>query len=131
MEISWSARPLPRDYSHDDDNEKMKKEWISHKKSAPTARAALKKEIVSVWTRLNLKYKTFVYCEKILNYYILYKENIENYLIMIEIGARFRNKCVMHGLPFEVRKKIYDEVVKACCDGNLMECEAFAKRLFP
>ena len=43
MEISWSARPLPGDYSHDDDNEKMIKEWISHKKSAPKARAAIKK----------------------------------------------------------------------------------------
>jgi hypothetical protein len=88
------------------------------------------KEIVILWTRLNIKYKTFDYCEKILNDYILYKQNIENYLIMIEVGARFRNQCIMHIFPLEVQKKVYDTVVKACCDGKLKECEEFAEGLF-
>ena len=39
MEISWSARPLPRDYSHDDDNENEKKnEYLTTKKRAVGAR---------------------------------------------------------------------------------------------
>jgi len=85
-----------------------------------------------VWTRLNIKYKNLKNCDNILNEYIWYQEkNIDYVLKMIEVGSRFRNQCLWHRLPFKVRKKIYETVVKAFCDGNLMECKAFAKRLFP
>ena len=88
-------------------------------------------QMVAVWINLVLKYKRVQYCDNILNEYIWYKEKIEHYLQMIEVGSRFRNQCLWHRLPFEVRKKIYDAVVKAYCDGNLMECKAFAHKIFP
>ena len=87
--------------------------------------------MVAVWINLVLKYKRVQYCDNILNEYIWYKEKIEHYIQIIEMGSRFRNQCVMHKFPFEVRKSIYNAVLKACCNGKLMECEAFAKRLFP
>ena len=90
------------------------------------------REIICVWTRLNIKYKNLKNCDNILNEYIWYQEkNIDYVLNMIEVGSRFRNQCLWHRLLFEVRKKIYETVVKAFCGGHLLECEAFAKRLFP
>ena len=88
------------------------------------------KEIVCVWTRLNLKYKNFEYCKNVLNDYILYKENIEGFLQLIEIGSRFRNQCVMHKFLLEVRKTIHDAVKSAFCDEHVLECEAFAQIIF-
>jgi hypothetical protein len=89
------------------------------------------REIICVWTSLNIKHKTLKYCDNILNEYIVYKENIEDYLKIIEMGSRFRNQCELHKLPLEVRKSIYESVKMTCCDGSMMECEAFAKRIFP
>jgi hypothetical protein len=90
------------------------------------------RETICVWTRLNIKYKNLKYCDNILNEYILYKEkNIEDYLKIIEMGSRFRSHCLLHKFPLEVRKSIYDAVVRAYCDENVMECEAFAHTIFP
>ena len=89
-------------------------------------------EIICIWIRLALQYKSFEIYENIIDEYILFKSKIEKFVQLIEMGSRFRNQCLWHRLPFEVRKKIYETVVKAFFgDGDLMECKAFAKRLFP
>ena len=61
------------------------------------------KEIICVWTRLNLRYKRKNYCDTVLTDYILYKEKIEDNLKIIEMGSRLRRQCLLHRLPSEVR----------------------------
>ena len=87
--------------------------------------------MVAVWINLHLKYKEVEYCENILSEYILYNEQIKDYLRVIEMGSLFRNQCLLHIFPFEVRKKIYETVVKRFCGGHLLECKTVAKRIFP
>ena len=86
--------------------------------------------MVAVWINLLLKYKEVEYCENILSEYILYNEQIKDYLRVIEMGSLFRNQCLLHRFPFEVRKKIYETVVKRFCGGHLLECKTVAKRIF-
>ena len=76
-------------------------------------------QMVAVWINLVLKHKQVQYCDNILREYILYKEKIEDYLQIIEVGSLFRNKSFMHRLPSEVRKKIYETVVKSFCGGQV------------
>ena len=88
------------------------------------------KEFVCVWTRLALEYENFEVYEKFLDEYILYKKHIKNYVEMIEVGSQFRKQCFMHELPKEIRKKIYDVILKQFPE-HLLECREFSKRLFP
>ncbi len=87
-------------------------------------------EIVFVWARLNLRYKRKTSCERVLDDYILYKEKIKNYVKIIEMGSRFRKQCLMHNMPMEVRKNIYDAILKTSIR-QLLRCNAYAKKLFP
>ena len=43
------------------------------------------KEFVCVWTRLALEYENFEVYKKLVDEYFLYKENIKNYVQMIEV----------------------------------------------
>ena len=88
-------------------------------------------QMVAVWINLVSKHKMVEYCENILKEYILYKEKIVVYLQLIDLGSRFRNKSFMRRLPFEVRKKIYETVVKRFCGGHVLECKAFTEKIFP
>jgi hypothetical protein len=75
--------------------------------------------MVCVWTNLILKYKVVEWCEKILNDYILYDEMITDYIMMIQMGFRFRNQCSMHRFPSEVRKTIHEAILNnTSCDGH-------------
>ena len=89
------------------------------------------KEIFCIWTRLALQYKNFKIYEKNIDKYILYKNRIEKYVQLIEMGSWFRTQCCMHNLPMEVRKKICYAVARVNCGGHFLECEAFAKKILP
>ena len=88
------------------------------------------KEYICVWTRLAFKYENFEVYENIIDEYIFYRENFKKYVRMIEMGCRFRKQCWMHKVPIEIRKKIYDGVLKLSAE-QLMECRDFSKTLFP
>jgi hypothetical protein len=88
------------------------------------------KEFVCVWTRLALKYKNFKVYKRIIHEYIFYHKHIKNYVQIIEMGSQLRNQCVMHKLPVEIRKKIYDMILKQFPE-HLLECREFSKKLFP
>ena len=88
------------------------------------------KEFVCVWTRLAFKYENFEVYENIIDEYIFYRENLKKYVRMIEMGCRFRKQCWMHKVPMEIRKKIYDAILKTS-PKQLLECREFSKRLFP
>ena len=88
------------------------------------------KEFVCVWTRLALEYENFEMYEKFIDKYILFKTHIKHYVQIIETGSRFRKHCWMHKLSVEIRKKIYDMILKQFAE-HLLECREFSKRLFP
>jgi len=90
------------------------------------------KEIICIWIGLALQYKSFEIYENIIDEYILFKSKIEKFVQLIEMGSRFRNQCVMHKFPLEIREKIYNAIAKDWCKGHLFECKAFAKeKLLP
>ena len=90
------------------------------------------KEIICIWIGLALQYKSFEMYENIIDEYILFKNKIEKFVQLIEMGSRFRKQCcLMHKLPMEIRKKIYNALAKDWCIGHLLECEAFAKKILP
>ena len=88
------------------------------------------KEFVCVWTRLALEYENFEVYENIIDEYTFYREIIENYVQIIEMGCRFRKQCWMHELPMEIRKKIYYWIPKIF-PKQLLKCREYSKRLFP
>ena len=101
-------------------------EWFIFDKCRNTYVFQNLREIVSVWINLALKYRDRTVIKSILNDYILYKARIEKHLKIMEIASRFRKQCLMHQLPIEVRKKIYDAVLKTS-PVQLLECREFSK----
>jgi len=85
------------------------------------------KEIICIWIGMALQYKSFEMYENIIDKYILFKSKFEKFVQLTEMGSRFRNQCVMHNFPLEIRKKIYNAIAKDWCKGHLLECKAFAK----